>query len=128
MINAFQYPAWLLEGIAVYSANQMGTSWYPSKSETYNYIRKGNFMPPEYFKTSKEEQIKLDVKYRITFMYSEFACIVDYLIEKYGKSKFMSYIKGLTTNNNHDRIFKSIYGIEFGRFIQDFRASVMNQI
>ncbi len=121
IIRASQYPAWLLEGIAVYSSNQMGTSWYPSKDETYNYIRSGNFMPPEYFKTSKEEQIKLNVKYRNTFMYSEFACIVDYLAEKYGRDKLILYMKKLTTNTNHDKVFKEVYGIEFRECIQNFK-------
>ncbi len=37
---------WLLEGIAVYSAGQMGTSWYPSKEQVYGYLRDGDFMPP----------------------------------------------------------------------------------
>ncbi len=128
MLRAFQYPEWLLEGIAVYSSNQMGTSWYPSKDETYNYIQKGNFMPPEYFKTEKEDQINLDVQYRITFMYSEFACMVDYLIEKYGKDKFLSYMKELTTNSNNDTIFNNNYGIEFEKCIQDFRESIMCQL
>ena len=128
MLRAFQYPKWLLEGLAVYSANQMGTSWYASKEKTYDYIREGNFMPPEYFKTKKEDQINLDVKYRITFMYSEFACIVDYLIEKYGKDKFLSYLKELTTNSNHNEIFKKIYCIEFGQCIQDFRESIQIQL
>ena len=128
ILRAFQYPAWLLEGIAVYSTNQMGTSWYPSKSETYNYIKKGNFMPPEYFKTKKEDTIKLDVKYRITFMYSEFACIVDYLIEQYGKDKFLSYMKELTHDDKHNNVFKDIYGIDFSKCIQDFRESVKKQL
>lgn len=127
IIRASQYPAWLLEGIAVYSSNQMGTSWYPSKDETHNYIRNGNFMPPEYFKTKKEDQVNLEVKYRITFMYSEFACIVDYLIEKYGKEKFLSYIKELTTKSDHNKIFKNIYGVEFGKCIHKFRESTMSQ-
>ena len=127
IIRASQYPAWLLEGIAVYSSNQMGTSWYPSKNETYNYIRKGNFMPPKYFKTSKEEQIRLDVKYRNTFMYSEFACIVDYLVEKYGKDKLILFMKKLTTNTNHDKVFKEVYGIEFRECIQNFKKSVKSE-
>lgn len=124
ILKAFQYPEWLLEGTAVYSSNQMGTSWYPSKEDTYHYIRKGNFMPPECFKTTKEDSINLDVKNRIPFMYSEFACVVDYLIEKYGKKKFLSYIKELTTDSGNDRIFKNIYGIEFGQCIQDFKAFI----
>lgn len=125
--RAYKYPEWLLEGIAVHSANQMGTSWYPSKNGTYDYIRKGNFMPPEYFKTKKEDQVDLDVQYRITFMYSEFACIVDYLIEKFGKDKFLSYMKELTTISDHDKIFKKIYGIEFSKCVQDFRESITGQ-
>lgn len=81
-------------------------------------------MPPEYFKTKKEDRINLDVQYRITFMYSEFACIVDYLIEKFGKEKFLSYMKELTTISDHDKIFKKIYGIEFGKCITNFRESI----
>lgn len=127
IIRSSQYPAWLLEGVAVYSSNQMGTSWYPSKDETINYIRKGNFVPPKYFKTKKEDKINLDVKYRNTFMYSEFACIVDCLIEKHGKENFLSYIKELTNNSSHDMVFKNIYGIEFDKCIQDFRESIMSQ-
>ena len=84
-------------------------------------------MPPDCFKTKMEDRIELDVEYRITFMYSEFACIVDYLIENYGKDKFLSYMTGLTTNTEHDNIFKSIYGIEFEKCIRDFRESIVNQ-
>ena len=48
IVNAyFNYPRWLLEGVAVCSSNQMGTSWYPSKEETYADIRNGSFMPPD---------------------------------------------------------------------------------
>lgn len=118
------YPRWLLEGIAVYSTNQMGTSWYPSRDETYNAIRKGCFMPPQYFKTKREDEIDLDIEYRLAFMYSEFACIVDYLIGTYGKDRFLSYMKGLLNNRNHDGVFKNNYGIDFDECVQDFRDSV----
>lgn len=129
IIRASQYPPWLLEGIAVYSSRQMGTSWYPSKEETYNYIRNGNFMPPDYFKTSKEYQVKLDVKYRNTFMYSEFACIVDYLVEKYGRDKLKTYMKKLLKNTNHEKAFREVYGIEFKECIRNFKKHVReNQI
>lgn len=122
--RAYRYPAWLLEGIAVYSTNQMGTSWYPSIEETYEAMRKGNFMPPEVFKTRKEDRIPLDVKYRMTFMYSEFACIVDYLIKTYGQERFLSYMKALLRGGDHDRAFKNFYGIEFNECIKNFRNSV----
>ena len=128
-LNAIRYPQWLLEGIAVYSSNQMGTSSYPSKEETYRFIQAGNFMPPDYFRTKKEKDIKLDfdnLENRATFMYSQFACIVDYLITIYGKDKFLIYMKSLTKNNGHNNIFKQVFGIDFDEFLIDFKEYVMN--
>ena len=124
ILAELRYPKWLLEGIAVYSTNQMGTSFYPSKFETYHAIAQGNFLPPFDFKTNREDKVKLNVKYRITFMYSEFACIVDYLIVNYGKDKFLLYMKSLIKSNDHNIIFKQIYGIDFDKFIMDFRQFV----
>jgi len=118
------FPRWLLEGIAMYSANQMGTSWYPGKKETYAYIKQGNFIIPSDYTTQRGEKTVLNVKYRIAFIYSEFGCIVDYLITTYGKEKFMEYMKQLLVDNNHDRVFKQIYGIGFDAFLQDFKRHV----
>jgi len=126
LLSPLTYPNWLLEGIAVYCADQMGTSFYPGKEETYRLIRQGNYMPPQYFHTGKEDRVRLDVKYRATFIYSEFACIVDYLIEQNGKEKFIVYMKSLLKSNDHDKIFKDIYGIEFEQFLRDFKNHVCN--
>jgi len=124
-INAIKYPKWLLEGIAVYSSNQMGTSFYPSKRETYQAITQGNFMPPFDFKTKREDLVSLNVNYRQTFMYSEFACIVDYLINKFGKEKFLVYMKTLTKENDHDKIFRQVYGIDFEQILIEFKDYVL---
>lgn len=121
ILAELRYPNWLLEGIAVYSTNQMGTSFYPGKDETYHTIAQGYFLPPFDFKTKKEDNAELNVKYPIAFMYSEFACIVDYLVVNYGKDKFLLYMKKLMKSNDHDKIFKQIYGIDFDIFIMDFR-------
>lgn len=125
LINAFRYPQWLMEGIAVYSSNQMGTSFYPSKEETYRYIYQGNFLQPLDFKTKNEDNIKLNVEYRITFMYSEFACIVDFLIETYGKEKLLIFMKKLLIESDNDKVFKEVYNIEFSQVIQNFRKQVI---
>jgi hypothetical protein len=127
-LKAYQYPQWLMEGIAVYSTNQMGTSFYPSKDDTYYAMAHGNFIPPFDFKTNKEDKVKLNVKYRIAFMYSEFACIVDYLIIKYGKDKFLTYMKSLIKDNDHDIVFKQIYGIDFNEFLIGFKKYVSGSI
>jgi hypothetical protein len=124
LLGEFRYPNWLLEGIAMYSTDQMGTSFYPDKATTYKYIRDGNFMPPEYFKTKKEDEVKLNVKYKIAFIYSEFACIVDYLINSYGKEKFIKYMKTLLNDNANDAVFKKAYLRNFKDIISDFKKSV----
>jgi hypothetical protein len=124
ILTAFKYPKWLLEGIAMYSADQMGTFFYPNKEETYQLIERGNFMPPRFFSTGKEEQIKLDVQFRPAFIYSEFACMVEYMIMTFGKDKFLDYMKGLLTDSDHDRVFKAVYGIDFDTFQQNFIAHV----
>jgi predicted SprT family Zn-dependent metalloprotease len=125
ILAELRYPKWLLEGIAVYSTNQMGTSFYPSKNETYHAITQGNFLPPFDFKTNRENKVKLNVKYPIAFMYSEFACIIDYMVVKYGKAKFLSFMKSLINDNDHDKLFKQIYEIDFSEFLIDFRKYVV---
>jgi hypothetical protein len=128
VLAAYNYPQWLMEGIAVYSSKQMGTSWYPDKKETYSEIRKGNFLHPKLFKTNQEDQVQLNVKYRVTFIYSEFACIVDYLIETFGKEKFLLYMKSLLNNNDHDKVFKEIFNLEFENFIADFKEYINKSV
>jgi hypothetical protein len=120
----FYFPRWLLEGIAVCSSNQMGTSWYPSKEETYEFIKEGNFMPPGLYNSDKEDQVPINLKNRIAFIYSEFGCIVDYMITFGGKDKFLNYMKTLLHNNNHDQVFKDIYGISFDKFIANFKEFI----
>jgi hypothetical protein len=124
----FFYPRWLLEGIAVYSSNQMGTSWYPSKEDTYKYIRQGSFLLPEYFNTKKEDSVKLDMKNKTAFVYSEFACIVDYLITIYGKEKFMQFMMQLLDSYQTEKVFKKVYGIDFVTCLNNFRQYVNEHI
>jgi len=125
IIHSFGYPEWLKEGIAMFSANQMGTSFYPGKEETYHLIGQGNFMPPEYFKTGKARKVKFGIQNSPVFIYSEFACIVDYLVATYGKEKFLLYMKELLKNSNNDEVFKGVYNIEFSKVIQNFKSEVV---
>lgn len=125
LFSAYRYPKWLLEGIAVYSSNQMGTSFYPSKEETYALIKKGNFFPPEYFETDKEEKIKIDLKNKQAFIYSEFACIVDYIIIKYGQDTFIQYIKALIEEDDNEIIFRKIFNKDIDEVILEFKQAVL---
>jgi predicted SprT family Zn-dependent metalloprotease len=120
LIADFRYPKWLMEGIAMYTAEQMGTSLYPSKRQVYELIREGNYFPPQYYKTSEEEDSQLNLENKIAFLYSEFACIVDYLIERYGEEKFHHYMTELFTNTNHDAVFKKVFNLSFSEFQNEF--------
>lgn len=123
-LGELRYPGWLLEGLAMYSVNQMGTSFYPSIEDTYKAIRDGNFMSPEYFKTNKEDEININVKYKIAFIYSEFGCIVDYLVKTYGKEKFIKYIKALLEENDNESEFRKVYSRDFNEVISEFKEYV----
>lgn len=125
--GSIKYPEWFLEGLAVYSANQMGTSFYPSKEETYSLIRQENFMPPEYFKTSNEEKIKLNMKNKIAFIYSELACIVDYMVIRFGKEKMLTFMKTLIGDSDYKMNFQKIYRIDFDEFVIEFKKFVNEQ-
>ncbi len=127
LLNAYRYPKWLMEGIAVYSAGQMGTSWYPSKEQVYGYIRNGDFMPTEFYGTDREERVRIAARPRTPFIYSEFACIVDFLVTKYGREKFLAYMKDLLDGGDHGKTFTRIFGAGFNEAIGDFRESVMRQ-
>jgi hypothetical protein len=120
VLGALRYPPWLLEGIGVYSTNQCGTSWYPGKAETLALIKRGNFMPPLDFKTRREDQVPLNVPYRITFMYSEFGCIVDDLVQQYGREKFLGYMKRLCETSDNEQAFREAFGMTFAAYIDDF--------
>jgi len=120
------YPGWLMEGIAVYSSNQMGVDGYYTKEETFVKIKEGYFLNPEDWGTTLLKRQGLNVinfplanKYR--FIYSEFACIVDDLIQKYGKEKFNQFFIALLKNGHDNQIFQQIYGIEFNNYLDDFR-------
>jgi hypothetical protein len=125
LLNAYRYPEWLLEGIAVYSAGQMGRGWYPSREQTRAYIRDGDFMPPLYYGTEKEKQVNIAARPRIPFMYCEFACIVDYLVNRYGRDRFLAYMKALLDGSGHDGVFRKVFGAGFDESVEDFRKSVL---
>ena len=125
LFRASNFPKWLHEGTAMFVAGQRGTTFYPSKEKTRQVIREGNFLHPKDYLTKREKRIKLNVDHRIGFIYSEFACIVDFLIEKYGRERLLLYVGTIIKNGDADRAFQEIYGLEFNECIQAFRESVL---
>ena len=46
--------------------------------------------------------------------------MVGHLIITYGKDKFIKYMKQFLMDSDHDRVFESIYGIDFNTYLLNF--------
>ena len=123
-LQKLRFPRWLLEGVATHTARQMGTPLYPTKEETYALIRDGNWMPPSYFETDKEDSIRLEVENRKPFIYCEFACIVDDLIARFGRQKFQTYLERMLREDDHDAVFRQVFGVGFDAYLADFQERI----
>lgn len=124
LVNAIRFPDWFLEGLAVFSADQMGTAFYPGRDEIHSLVRSGNFMPPAYFKTALEDTVPLAVRYRQTFIYSEFACIVEWLVNTEGMDKLLQCLQILLDGGEENTSFKTVYGRDGERLVAEFRQHV----
>lgn len=121
------FPRWLLEGIAMASADQMGTSWYPSKQATYAAVARGVFMSPAAYGRWAGDDVTLDIDNPIAFAYSEFGCFVDYLMAKCGKDAFWAYVARLENARQPDAVFQQSFGLDFEAGVADFRAFAASQ-
>jgi len=117
----FKYPTWLLEGIATQSSGMMGHAWYPDKNATYDLIREGNFLPPRDFGTRNEGATPLKAPNKAAFLYSEFACIIDDLMDNYGREKVLAYIKALLNESDDLELFRAAFGQTFDDYLSSFQ-------
>ena len=117
-----------MEGLAVYSANQLGVDNYLSKQETYDKINKEIFVEPKDWGTlltTKGETVEAyNSKDKYFFIYSEYGCIVDDLIEIYGKEKFIFFVKESLKADQFYVLFKETYKRDFAAYLTDFKNRV----
>ncbi len=131
--RSLTFPGWFNEGLAVYSANQFGKGGYFGKREVSEHIAQGIFFHPHWWVhplqqepiESKEFKLK---KGKYPFIYSEFGCIVDDLINTYGRSLFIVYYHQLLKNKENDQLFKKIFGISFSVYLDDFKKRMVSKI
>ena len=123
------YPGWLLEGTATYIANQRGVDEYLSKEQAFSKIREGYFINPDDWSTTLLKPQSKSVKYfplpnKFMFIYSEFACLVDDIIKRYGKERFLLYLTTLLKEKDDKRVFLKIFGIEFKQYLDEFKNRI----
>ncbi|MBL7136475.1 MAG: hypothetical protein ISS81_07785 [Candidatus Marinimicrobia bacterium] len=126
LYHSCHFPGWLLEGIAVYNADQRGVDGYLTKEETLDKIRKGYFLNPDEWGTlSRKKGAKnFPLPNKYWFIYSEFACLVEDLIQNYGKEKFLQYMTELLEEKDDKKVFQRIFGIEFNEYVDYFKIRV----
>jgi hypothetical protein len=124
LTRSLRLPKWLLEGLATYTARQMGTSFYPDREQTYRMLREGSFMPPPLFGTRAGDRVELRVKYPDAFVYSEFACLVDYLVETRGRDTLRGYLERLIAGERQAAAFEASYAMSLDRAVDEFLQHV----
>jgi hypothetical protein len=130
LIRSLSYPKWFMEGIAMYSARQVGTDGYYNYEQTKEKIKEGYFVEPGDWGTiisSPGESVincKLDNKY--WFIYSEFALIINELIIQYGEDKLIDFIKDSLTNKDFYQLFKITFGQSFENYLDNIKTAANN--
>lgn len=122
-------PDWLLEGLAVLNARQMGVDGYLSPEEVRDRMKQGYFLAPADFmvkpwKTSEALQ-QLDLPDKYYFAYSEMACFVRDLISTSGEEAFDRFLRGMLDGASEETLFQSAFGRSFADSVQDFKARMM---
>lgn len=112
------YPLWFLEGIATYSSGMLGYDGYPPLDTVRQRISRGCVINPnDWGKFGMAAKGKTVNTYPFNdlykYAYSEFAFIIDDLIEKYGEPKLISLLHLSLIEQKFDIAFRLIYKIEF---------------
>jgi len=126
LIHSLSYPAWFMEGMAMYSAGQVGTDGYYSYDQTNETIADGIFAEPDDWGTiitGKGETVKncpLENKY--WFIYSEFALLVNKLAVQYGEDKVMDFLRNSLTEKDFYMLFNRTFQQSFEAYVETVRT------
>lgn len=117
------YPRWFLEGIATYSSGTVGIHGHPTYGTVIKRISQGCFIQPSDWGTLSNPARGISLqKYPYNdvnlFAYSEFAYIIEKLVEKYGKPKFEELVYLTLEDKTFENAFKSVYNLEFEQYIK----------
>jgi hypothetical protein len=121
IIHAYFFPEWLREGLAVYAANQRGVDGYYTGTFVREMTKKGLFLPPGKETAEMRRVLKKELPGTTGyFMYSEWATIVEAIINEYGKEKFMEYASSVLGGGNYRKEFRKAFGRDFDAYISAF--------
>jgi hypothetical protein len=109
-------PTWLVEGLAVYGEGGPETSGvsYFEQNKTDNTLLSFRVLSGGF----SEDPNKADLSYSQSYY------MVNYLIEKYGKDKLISFLKLLQNGGDLSDSLSSTYGFDLSGFEKEWRASL----
>ena len=132
LLRTFNFPAWLDEGLAVYSSDQVGKAGYFSQQEVSEQLSQGFFYHPNWWPQPLQkapiESKKFKLKNKFHFIYSEYGCIVDDLINTYGRNRFIGYYHQLLKNEENEKVFQDVFGISFSDYLEEFKKRMILNI
>ena len=129
-IRSLNYPSWFMEGIAMYSAQQVGTDGYYGYEQTIEKMREGYFVEPNDWGTiisKKGESVnncKLENKY--WFIYTEFALIINHLVVQFGEDKLIVFLKESLNTKDFYRLFKITFGQSLENYLKNIKKTADN--
>jgi len=128
----YSFPRWLIEGLAVYSADQFGIDNYYTKQQAAQIIKEGEFFRPEWLngplQSEPRQAREFPLSNKAFFFYSEFGMIVEDLIATYGEANFHQYLHELITSDSaNDKIFQDTFGIPFEQYLSEFQKRAVDK-
>lgn len=124
-----QMPRWLVEGVAMDCAGQVGIGIYPAKSDVYQAVAQGIFCEPvDYgtlFSGEKGTAISCPLTNKTAFFYSQFGCMVEFLRSSYGTQRFQAFLMDVVKNQSLS--VEGSFMTVFGKSLADEVARFKNE-
>jgi hypothetical protein len=115
LLRSARMPRWLLEGVAMDCARQVGVGVYPAKSEVYKTVSQGIFCEPADFGTvlggEKGTAISCPLTNKTAFFYSQFGCLVEFFRSGYGTQRYQAFLLEVVKGRslNVEKSFKTAF-------------------
>jgi len=127
LLRSAKMPRWLMEGVAMDCAGQVGVGVYPAKSEVYQAVAQGIFCEPADFGTvlcgEKGTAISCSLTNKTAFFYSQFGCMVEFLRSSYGTQRYQAFLRDVVESRslNVEKSFETVFGGNLGDEIARFK-------
>lgn len=111
-LTSWRFPAWLAEGLATFTAEQMGVDGYFDQAGVCSWLCGNRIVRPSEYTSHSSSAISLEslpTSDRWHFVYAEFAYFVADLVQREGKDRLLRYVTALNKGENATAAFVQEY-------------------